>query len=154
MHYSSGLCTPSDPNLMNARWQHLIILDPRTRLRTLLFVRAVVLIFPLAAFVSHTNKERGRPSQTVDNPQAMVQTHQHSMWEKGDPAHPFLSFIICCKRFRLMTNSILAKSSPLGAQSANWRLILPETEFPVTNGQRFSFIPPLTGSGVLILPWP
>ena len=29
MHYSSGLCTPSDPNLMNARWQHLIILDPR-----------------------------------------------------------------------------------------------------------------------------
>jgi len=61
MHYSSGLCTPSDPNLMDARWQHLIILDPRTRPRTLLFLRPIPSNSPLAAFVSHTKKERGRP---------------------------------------------------------------------------------------------
>ena len=112
MHYSSGLCTPSDPNLMNARWQHLIILDPRTRLRTLLFVRAIASNSPSSPLYLTQRKRGVGPSQTVAYPPATVQTLQHSTWEMEDPAHPFLSFIIRCKRFRLMTNSILAQIFP------------------------------------------
>jgi len=144
MHHSSGLCTPSDPNLMNARWKHLIILDPRTRLRPSLSLRPMASNSPSPP-LSHTrakNKERGGPQSDRRPPTPGYGPNCRAQHVgEGGPCSP-LSFIYHLLQ-KISSHDQQYSSPNLPHSVLYWRLILPETEFPVTNGQPFSFIPPL-----------
>lgn len=97
------LCTPSDPSLMNARWQHLIILDPRMRLHTLSFVRTAAYSSHHLSYCLSQRKAEAGPSRAWNSLQLRSKRNQHSRWGR-----PFSS-IICNERFRLTANSTLAQ---------------------------------------------
>ena len=90
---------------MNARWLHLITLDPRMYLHTLFFVRTIPCSFPLVSLHPSSSSAWRAPS-AYRTPCITFHTPRHKhMGQRG----PCPSFITCYKRFRLTTNSILAQ---------------------------------------------
>jgi len=152
MHYSRALCTPSDPNLMNARWQHLIILDPRTRIRTLAYYSLARYRPPLPPRLCSSHKERARRTP-VDSSNTRSHGPNSPAQHVGDGGScPPLSFIY--HLLQKISSHDQQHSSPNPVHlSANWLLVLPDSEFPVTIGQPFSFISPLHRQRAGPLPW-
>lgn len=131
---------PSDPKLMNARWQRLIILDPRTCLHTLFLVCIIACQSPF-----HLTQNKGLvvPQFILERPHDHCRQNtlkiQHSTQKMQGPR---ISFITHHKRFRLIPNTVLAQISLFQyGISRVTTPILPEPESPISNGQCFPFSP-------------